>query len=224
MRRRAFAAAVVLAVGAWGCAPITPAVRIYERYERIGGGHVTGEIERWERVIRESGDPAQRSGAHLRLSLLRSHPDHPAPDYSLALADLDAYRSLDPLGADDTGIRRLRAILAELERCESRAGERAGTAAASEKEQQGEPCEDDVRRGTAEAEAARAVLVQEARSLRRQSEELARERDQIAERLREQEAAREALSAENQELRDTLDRIKSLDLQQERLRAGEPAR
>lgn len=215
----------VLVIGACACTSLSPAGRLYETYARIDGGKVAGEIERWEGVAQDAPDDALRAGAHLRLALLLSHPEHPEPDYRRALEELERYRSLDPRGGGDLELRRLLGVLSDLRRCELQEERRRELVELLWKEEQ------DVRRRLEELrQDSRGVdglldlVLERERALERQNQELTREHEEMAERLRELESGTRTLEAENRELKETLERLKNLDLQLERMRSGEAPR
>jgi len=233
------ALAVLAVLAACGCSSWSPARRIYDRYSRLEGDRVSAEVAAWEGVAGSATDSATRAGAYLRLALLRSHPDDPAPDYGAALDDLEIYQTLDPQGGKDAEVRRLHDLLAALQRCTLRGERRKEVADLLWKEDQ------EVRR---RLEALRAdsrgmgavmeLLVEEERALTRRNEELevqrrelglrneelARRSEELARRVRELEQAAEGSVKENRELKETLERLKSLDLQLERLRSGSETR
>lgn len=236
-RRRALAALLVLA--AWGCSSWSPARRIYDRYARLGGERVAAELAVWEGVAGSATDDATRAGAHLRLALLRSHPDNPEPEYGRALADLETYRTLDPRGGEDPEVRRLHGLLADLQRCILRGERRKEVSDLLWKEEQEVRRRlEALRRDSRGMGAVLESLVEEERALGRRNEELegrarelslrneelTRRGEEAARRTKELERAAEAAAQENRELRETLERLKSLDLQLERMRSGAGAR
>lgn len=234
---KALAALVLLT--AWGCAAWSPARRIYDRYARLGGERVAAELAAWEGVTGSAADDATRAGAHLRLALLRSHPDNPEPEYGRALADLEAYQALDPDGGEDPEVRRLHGLLDDLQRCILRGERRKEVSDLLWKEEQEVRRRlEALRRDSRGMGAVLESLVEEERALSRhneelerrtrelslRNEELTRRGEESARRARELERDAEAATQENRELKETLERLKSLDLQLERMRSGAGAR
>ncbi|MHB8766917.1 MAG: hypothetical protein ACYDA8_21610 [Deferrisomatales bacterium] len=221
------AVAALLALG--GCGPWAPVRRIPEEYARLEPGRVAAEIGRWERAVREAPEGPDGDEAHLRLALLYSHPEHPAPEYGRALEHLEAYAAADPAGAGDPWVRRLRAVLEALRSAVVRGERRKEVVDLLWQEDQ------EVRRRLAALQRdSRGMgevvefLVEEERALQRRHQalqqrarELQRGAETLAREKRDLERTAETLARENRELKETLERLKELDLQTERLRSGE---
>lgn len=216
--------AALLALG--GCGPWAPVRRIPEEYARLEPDRVAAEIERWERAAREAPGGGE---ARLRLALLYSDPEHPAPEYGRALEHLEAYAAADPAGAGDPWVRRLRAVLEALRSAVVRGERRKEVVDLLWQEDQ------EVRRRLAALQRdSRGMgevvefLVEEERALQRRHQalqqragELQRGAETLAKEKRDLERTAETLARENRELKETLERLKELDLQTERLRSGE---
>jgi hypothetical protein len=214
-----------LVLGACASASLNSTRRIHDSYARVEGAKVAAEIERWEGVARDAPDDALRAGAHLRLALLLSHPDQSEPDYRRALEELEGYRTLDPKGAEEMGVRRLQGVLSELHRCERRGERRREVVELLWKEEQEVRRRLEIlRQDSRGADAVMTTLVEEGRALRRRNQELGRDNEDMARRIRDLEAAGQRFAEENRELQETLQRLKALDLQLERMRTGEQPR
>jgi len=206
-------------LNALGCAAWSPSRRIYERYARLDGERVPAEIGQWTALAQDDGKGSQavRAGAHLRLALLYSHPDNPEPQFGLALEHLEKYASLDPEGARDGEIRRLRALLEDLSRCVLR-GERRKevTDLLWKEDQEVRRRLEALRRDSRGRSQVLELLVEEELELQRQNQGLRR-------RNQELEGSAQELSRQNAELRETIEQLKRLDLQMERIRSGKGA-
>jgi len=201
-----------------GCATWNPERRIYEHYARLDAERVAGEIRRWEEVTKEAGEGSAslRAGAHLRLALLYSHPDNSEPRFDAALEHLERYAELDPQGARDAEVRRLRGILEDLSRCVLRGERRKEVADLLWKEDQ------EVRRRLDALRRDSRGMSQVVESLLAEELELRRQHEQLQRRAEELEATAQDLSRQNAELRETIEQLKKLDLQVEKMRSGQP--
>ena len=217
MTRAALAAWVLFAIlHLGGCAAWSPRRQVYERYARLDAELVPSEVERWGRVAGDgagASDP-ERGAAHLRLALLYSHPDNPEARFDLALEHLDSYAALDPEGARDAEIRRLRAVLEDLSRCVLRGERRKEVTDLLWKDDQ------EVRRRLEALQRDSRGMSQVVGSLFQEQMDLRRENERLQQRARELEENAQDVTRQNAELRQTIEQLKKLDLQMEKIRSG----
>jgi hypothetical protein len=159
-------------------------------------GHAA-EIERLRSRVADSKAPAPPE-TYLDLAMLYVDHENPKPDYRLALKDLDSYSVLDPAGARSREVRNWIAVLRRLEALEGEA---------AELRRQGEEKDKALERARKEAQEAR----KEAQEARRNGEALVRENGDLAEIVKQ-------LRKENQEMKETILKLKALDIELEELR------
>jgi len=221
---------VCVALALSGCGVLSPSRRIFDQYSRLEAERVEPETQRWAKLVGEGAttDDAVQAGAHLRLALLYSHPDNPEPRLDLALDHLASYSELDPKGAQDIEIRRLREILDDLSRCVLRGERRKEVSDLLWKEEQEVSRRlEALRRDSRSMSQVVELLVEEELSLRRQNqalkernERLEKTSQELTSRNKELTKSAEGLMQQNEELKATIEQLKKLDLQMEQIRSG----
>lgn len=88
-------------------------------YADLKPSHFHNEIERLQEAAPKTQHPAARALLHLRLALLFAHHRNQAPNYSLALKELETYVSLAPEGGKAEIIQDWLSLLTEIVRLET---------------------------------------------------------------------------------------------------------
>ncbi|MBI5440159.1 MAG: hypothetical protein HY900_02990 [Deltaproteobacteria bacterium] len=139
-------------------------------------------------------------GAHRELAMLLVDARNPARSYQLALRELERYAAADPVGADSPEVRTWLAALRTLEELEL---ERSVL---------------EVR--LKEAAAAAAGAGQAADKARRELQDVKRAREALSKEVAERDELLATLRRESREMKETIDKLKALDLRMDQLRRG----
>lgn len=157
---------------------------------RAGARNVPREIETLRKRMARSPAPA-RATLHRDLAMLYVDHENPAPDYALALKELELYAGSDEQGRSS---RQVQNWLAVLQRLDLLRRERVA-----------------LRMKIGEEERKLEEARREREEAAKTAENLARENAELADRVKR-------LRKENQETKETIEKLKALDIEIEGLR------
>jgi hypothetical protein len=192
-------AAILLAAAAGlstGCSLMRPPMGSAGAAAKTHGG-VAAEIEDLRASLLTGKAPP---AARLDLALLLIHPTNPDRDYQAALRELEQYEAADPSGAERDDVQTWLAALRSLEDLEL---EKA-------------ILEVRVKSSAADAAGAHQALDRAKREL----VEAKRAREALAKESADKDEQLSALRRENKEMKETIEKLKELDLRMDKLRRG----